>query len=282
VTTSILPDGVSKKATPGFQFFTQRIDGRPFVNCMAYSGASLVEFGGLDVPDTFGMTIRRASGVPIGPHRGMSVADVRRGLLKLIPWARLLGSRKSETDFLELVASGQDVAVMINFEKVPQEVRLRDFVGSYTGGHSAVITGTRVYRGNRQVRLFDPMAPSGHAGRWYRWSNVMPYLYKDDGLIRHFYIEKGQLLTDFPSPELIALRAEIERLSGELTDKTSELAGVNNLLTMATEGMNRLGAELDKHRTLTAVVANEVRASGTALLALADRLDAIARGETNV
>lgn len=269
MTDYVLPDGVERGDAGVIQFLTQRIDTRPFVNCLMYVGAMLVEYGGLVVPKDFGMQLRVASGVPMGDHIGTSVGDLRRGLAKLLPFVHVDAGAKSETDFLDFAGTGQALGVIVNFAKVPAGVRLRDFVGSFQGKHCVLIAG---YMADVQkVFVYDPMAPARHEGRWLRWSSLSPYLSRQStGEIRTFWITKGQALEGFPVDELEVLRGQVATLTGENS-------GLNQMVRLATDQAAHASQLLASAQSQGSALAGDLRSAGAAITALADRAEALGK-----
>ena len=116
-------------ATPARVFYSQRVDGRPYVNCLPYSICSALAFMGYDVPKDYGMQMRQASGVPMGEHRGTSFADMRAR--HQTPVARCANRvwRVDEGGLLNLLASKKRpnrknvVAFTASMERMPRHLR---------------------------------------------------------------------------------------------------------------------------------------------------------------
>lgn len=192
-------------------FYSQRIDGRPFVNCGPYSLCTVLRWMGYDVPADYGMTIRRASGIPVEPHRGMSWAALIRAARKVLPDVALTKGTISMADMLTKLRRkghrGRHAAVFVvgvpNTDKLPRHYQR--LVGqNYDGGHYIVVAGVRYTNdfGSRippTVKILDPMgrttppknAPADwqpYSGDWIAVSDLEPALQRGkDGNIKSIY-----------------------------------------------------------------------------------------------
>ena len=174
-------------AEPKLQFFTQRIDGRPFVNCMFYALCSVLRWAGWAVSPTFGMDLRLASGKPLinpvtGEGQGSSIADSKRALVRLGMTSGLRHGQMTEAELLEYVVPGiVRVIVRMDDRLLPY---VRRWCGkTWVGGHAVAIAGSRIcngrgtgrhadHRGVREVLWLDPMAYGSYKGDWLPWNEV--------------------------------------------------------------------------------------------------------------
>jgi len=191
-------------------FYTQRVDGRPFVNCMLYSFCSVLRWMGYDVPKDYGMALRKASGVPMAVGRGTSTSDTKRAMRRLLPDAPVLYGGLSDSDLWHLlprlnVKPGKNrgkavVRVMVRMHQLP--TYLRRHVGyTWIGGHAIAIGYRRTCNGSGgerhakhigepEVYWMDPMGkPSkGYSGEWVPWKQVAGALYRNtEGATRCAY-----------------------------------------------------------------------------------------------
>jgi hypothetical protein len=217
-----LPKGVSRGAAGANQHLSQRVDGKPFVNCLMYVGASLIEFSGVKVPADFGMQLRIASGVPMGPHKGTTVAAFKFAVSKLLPWVTIATDHRGHTQLVADALQGQQFGVLIDFANVPKVHTLRRFVGDYDAGHACRIAGARVVQdGVSQLLWYDPMAPAKHKGRWINADLILPYLSGSGLGIRVFMTIKGQGLMEFPILTLadaLAMNEQLKAMVSRLSD----------------------------------------------------------------
>lgn len=182
-------------ARPKLTFYSQTVDGRPFVNCLPYSICPPLRWAGWAVPRDFGMTIRQASGVPVEPHRGTSYADMKRAL-KAIFGPSLGGAVFGKVTDAALLGdlpkwgggqknTSKDVySVVCRMHELPRY--LRRHVGfSWTGRHAIGIGGVRTcngleegrhvgHKGVQEVFWMDPMGRTvnEYYGEWVPWSEV--------------------------------------------------------------------------------------------------------------
>lgn len=186
-------------------FYTQRVDGRPFVNCMMYSLCSVLRWVGYDVPKDYGMTLREASGVPVQPKLGTSTADTKRALAKALPTATLLHAALADGDLWRLLPrvgrrnrAKAVVRITARMHHLPR--RLRRWCGyEWVGTHAMALAWARTCDGSvtddahaghwqrQEVWLMDPMGkPSkGYAGEWVGWDELAPALVRNsEGGIR--------------------------------------------------------------------------------------------------
>jgi len=202
------PPGVTLGQPGHTEFFTQRIDGRPFVNCMTYTACSLIEYSGVNVPKDFGMTIREGTGVPVEPHKGISVAQLKRGIRSVLPFVQYNSGLLTDAELLARAREEQSYGLMIDFSKVPAASPLRLYVGKYTGGHAGWISRSRQINGRWQVRWYDPMAGAAHTGRWLGWRHFRGAVYRYDTKVRVMFTQEGQGQMDFPITYAQYLAAE--------------------------------------------------------------------------
>jgi len=178
---------------PTRRFYSQRVDGRPFVNCLPYSICPVLSWLGYEVPDTFGMELRRASGVPVAEGRGTSYADMRRALDRLLPDAPIRFGAVQDAELINLLAQKKRpdarsvVSVICRMEKLPRY--LRRFCGySWEGLHGLTLHGRkRAPDGTWLVYLTDPMGRTyrGYNGEWVRYEELRPALKRNgEGLVR--------------------------------------------------------------------------------------------------
>lgn len=185
------------------QFFTQRVDGRPFVNCMFYSLCTVLRWMGYELPAEkdgkvhYGMTLRLASGRSLysdgtddgsqgGVAQGTSIADTRRALAKLLPNAPVQYGVLSLDDLfavLRVPGRGRQrkAVVRVTLRPIMLPRYYRRFVGyDWAGKHAATLVGKRVCNGGpeagarheyhintREVLFLDPMGKPSKDGDPY-------------------------------------------------------------------------------------------------------------------
>jgi pimeloyl-ACP methyl ester carboxylesterase len=187
---------------PKRTFYSQRVDGKPFVNCLPYSICPVLAFMGYDVPKDFGMTLRKASGVPMAEHRGTSYADMKRALRKELPDAPVTFEAISDSALVNLLAGAQKpnkagkavISVTARMQDLPRN--LRRHVGyDWKGLHALTFHGRKkAPDGTWLLYLTDPMGRTfrGYEGEWVRQSDVSPALKRNDlGLIHCAYGKRG-------------------------------------------------------------------------------------------
>jgi hypothetical protein len=175
------------------QWFSQRVDGRPFVNCMLYSLCTVLGWMGYELPldddgaMRYGMTLRNASGRPLytdgtadgskgGKAQGTNVADTKRALAKLLPSAPVVYGAISEADLIGMLPrpghrNRHKAVVRISVRMIKLPLYMRRFVGfDWTGLHAATLAGQRVCNGEdggdrhryhinvQEVLFLDPFA----------------------------------------------------------------------------------------------------------------------------
>jgi hypothetical protein len=180
-------------AEPVRRFYSQRVDGRPFVNCLPYSICPVLSWAGYAVPTDYGMTIRKASGVPVAEHRGTSYADMRRALAKLIPDHPLVFGAVTDGELINLMAraakpnKGAVASVVMRMERLPRN--LRRHVGySWEGLHGLTVHGRkRAPDGTWLIYLSDPMGRTyrGYEGEWVRFADIQPALKRNNAGLIH-------------------------------------------------------------------------------------------------
>lgn len=186
-------------------YYTQRVDGRPFVNCMMYSLCSVLRWMGYQVPKDYGMTLRKASGVAVQPGLGTSVADSKRALAKALPSATVMHAALPAGDLWRMLPrvgkrnrAKSVVRVMARMQALPRG--LRRWCGyEWVGTHAVALAWARVCDGSvtddthaghwqrPEVWWMDPMGkPSkGYAGEWVSWDEIQPALVRSsEGGIR--------------------------------------------------------------------------------------------------
>jgi hypothetical protein len=241
-----IPDGVTPGTAGLSQFYSQRIDGKPYVNCMAYSAASQMEFSGVHVPKDFGMRIREASGVPVEPHRGMSAVEVKRGLAVLLPWVTYEAGLLPDTALLGGLAGGQQYHFMLDFAKVPARSKLRRFVGGYQGGHAGWADGARQVGRTWQIHWFDPFAPNGHQGRWLAWNRFTSPVMRSGGFVRVLSAKEGQGLSDFPIP--VEVQVAMDGLVQENEELMAQVAALKTENMRLSDGIAKAWVALEEAR----------------------------------
>lgn len=190
---------------PARTFYSQRIDGRPFVNCLPYSICPVLRWAGYDVPPDYGMQLRQASGVPVAPGRGTSYADMRRALVSILPDALAFGvvtfDAVSDAEMLNVLLPrakrpnrGSVVSIICRMERLPRP--LRRHVGyTWTGLHALTLWQRRqAPDGSYAVYLSDPMGRTyrGYSGEWVAWTDIVDALKRNDaGLIRCIHARRG-------------------------------------------------------------------------------------------
>jgi hypothetical protein len=171
--------GVASLGDPDLFFYTQRVDGRPFVNCFPYATCTTVAWSGHSTPADFGMTIRRASGIPVAPKKGMNFADILRSL-RALDITNISVETATNDDLIAMLpvngtaGTGKSVVTVVaRMDKLPRH--LRRLVGlDWEGWHAIAIGATKLEGSSRYVWWMDPMGkPStGYAGEWALWNDV--------------------------------------------------------------------------------------------------------------
>jgi hypothetical protein len=190
-----LPIGEPKR-----RFYSQRIDGKPYVNCLPYSICPVLAWMGYVVPDDYGMTIREASGVPVADHRGTSHADMKRALKRLLPTAPVVFAPKTDSELINLLTGPNKpnrrnvVSINCRMERLPRN--LRRHVGyDWVGLHALTLHGRqKAPDGTWLVYLSDPMGRTyrGYAGEWVRFGDIQSAIKREaNGLIPLVYGERG-------------------------------------------------------------------------------------------
>jgi hypothetical protein len=185
---------------PGLWFYSQRVDGRPFVNCLPYSVCPVLRWMGYDVPKDYGMQLRQASGVPVAPGRGTSAADIRRALERILPDAPVRFGAVSDAELLVLLpqkkkpARANVVSVIARMERLP--AHYRRLVGhTWEGLHGLTLAQRRrAPDGSWLVYLMDPMGRTwrGYEGEWIAQAELIPALHRNSsGLVRVIYGARG-------------------------------------------------------------------------------------------
>jgi hypothetical protein len=190
---------------PSRTFYSQRVDPKPWVNCLPYSLCPVLSWMGYAVPRDYGSQLRKASGVPMADGRGTSYADMRRALTKLLPGHRVVIGAVSDGELINLLAkrakpglAGTNVvSVTARMERLP--THLRRHVGKgWEGLHALTLhMRKRAPDGTWLVYLSDPMGRTyrGYTGEWVRWGDISPALKRNaNGLIRVGYGAKGAAL----------------------------------------------------------------------------------------
>lgn len=188
---------------PELRFFSQRVDGRPFVNCLPYSICPVLGWMGYAVPTDYGMQLRKASGVPVADGRGTSHADMRRALGRELPDAPVIFASVSDAELINLLPTarkpkrGNVVSIIARMERLPRN--LRRFCGySWEGLHGlSLMQRKRAPDGTWLVYLTDPMGRTyrGYDGEWVRLGDVTPALKRNaNGLVRVVYGERGSAI----------------------------------------------------------------------------------------
>lgn len=201
-------------------FFSQTIDGRPFVNCLPYSLCEVIRWAGYAVPDTYGMTLRLASGVDVAEHVGTGYSDMKKALRAELPAAMaagvfIFGQVTDDELFGDLpkfrmANTLKDVySVIARMQDLPRY--LRRHVGyTWVGRHAIAIGGRRVCNGVEggihtghsgifEVWWMDPMGRTteGYSGEWTPWDGVRPALWRTpSGMIRCIHAQKGTAVPD--------------------------------------------------------------------------------------
>lgn len=187
---------------------SERIDGKPRINCMSYAACSVLRWGAYDVPTDFGATIRKATGVPDrnkkGQPQGIGFPDLKRGLMDLFPTAPILyGARQDEAGITALLPhSGMPNRHHAVFAVcVPHmsqlSPHLRRWCGvSYVDGHAFAI-GAKQFDASGLVQWWwmdmNADTSKGYAGEWVYPPAVSPFLERNrkTGLIKSVYMIKG-------------------------------------------------------------------------------------------
>jgi hypothetical protein len=186
--------------TPKRAFYSQRVDGKPYVNCLPYSICPVLAFMGYDVPKDFGMQLRKASGVPMAEHRGTSHADMKRALRKLLPDAPVVFEAISDSQLINLLAGvkkpNQRSVVSVNARMQDMPRHLRRHVGyDWSGLHALTLHGRKkAPDGTWLLYLTDPMGRTfrGYEGEWVSQSDISPALKRNDlGLIQAAHGKRG-------------------------------------------------------------------------------------------
>lgn len=191
-------------------FYTQRVDGRPFVNCLPYSICTVLRWIGYDVPTDYGMTIRQATGIPVAPHVGTSYSAMRKALAKLLPTAPVSIGWIDDSQLLaQLARPGRRnnkrivASVPARMQRLPEFLR-RQVGVNWQGLHALCFGGYRLCNGPStdeverhadhlgvdEVFVMDPMGRpwADYTGVWAPWSQVEPALGRNaSGQIRSLW-----------------------------------------------------------------------------------------------
>lgn len=185
---------------PALYFYSQRVDGRPFVNCLPYSLCPVLRWMGYDVPRDYGMQLRLASGVPVAPGRGTSTADMKRALARILPAAPVTFGSVSDAELVALLPRkakpyrGSVVSVIARMERLPSHYRR--LVGyTWEGLHALTLAQRRrAPDGSWLLYLMDPMGRTwrGYEGEWIAQAQLIPALHRNSaGLVRVTYGRRG-------------------------------------------------------------------------------------------
>ena len=185
---------------PTRRFYSQRVDGRPFVNCLPYSICPVLAWMGFDVPTDYGMQLRKASGVPVAEGRGTSHSDMKRALAKLLPGAPVTFQAISDGELVNLLAKakkpnqGSVVSIICRMERLPRNLR-RHCGYDWQGLHGLTLHGKkRAPDGTWLLYLSDPMGRTyrGYEGEWVRQADLTPALKRNAaGLIQTIHAQRG-------------------------------------------------------------------------------------------
>lgn len=197
------------------QFYSERVDGRPFVNCMFYSLSTVLRWMGYNLPieadgtSHYGMELRLASGRSLytdgtddgskgGKPQGSSSGDTLRALGVLLPSAPVKSGLLSLDDTLAILPRPGHrnrhravVRVLVRAHALPRH--FRRFVGyDWVGNHACTLVGQRICNGEdgglhqfhintHEVLFVDPMgkpADDGtpYVGEWMPVDNLTPAL----------------------------------------------------------------------------------------------------------
>ena len=192
-----MPLGVTD---PALVFYSQRVDGRPFVNCLPYSICPVLRWMGYDVPKDYGMELRKASGVPVAEGRGTSYADMKRALARILPDAPVTFGAVTDEGLAALLpqskkpARANVVSIICRMERLP--AHYRRLVGhTWEGLHGLTLAQRRrAPDGTWMLYLMDPMGRTyrGYMGEWIRQGELTPALKRNEaGLVRVIYGERG-------------------------------------------------------------------------------------------
>lgn len=203
---------------PRLVFYSQTVDGRPFVNCLPYSICPVLRYAGYQVPTNYGMAIRVASGVPVAPHAGTSYADMKRALTKLFPEMMaaklIIFGKMTDAELLaDLPRWGRKnktkdvMSVTCRMHELPRY--LRRLVGyNWVGKHAIGLGGYRLCNGTdggrhqdhanvAEVWWMDPMGrtTNQYYGQWVPWDEVKDHLGRSaDGMVKCVHAQKGTAL----------------------------------------------------------------------------------------
>ena len=185
---------------PKRTFYSQRVDGKPYVNCNPYSLCPVLTWMGYDVPKDYGMQLREASGVPMAPHRGTSDADMKRALRKLLPTAPVIFGAVSDSALVNLLAGAKKpnqrhvVSVSMRMQQLPKHLR-RHCGYTWEGLHALTLHGRKkAPDGTWLMYLTDPMGRTfrGYEGEWVSFADIQPALKRNaGGLIQVAYGLRG-------------------------------------------------------------------------------------------
>jgi hypothetical protein len=186
---------------PSRVFYSQRVDPKPWVNCLPYSLCPVLAYMGYAVPRDYGSQLRKASGVPMAEGRGTSYADMERALERILPDAPVTFGAVDDGELINLLArkakpnTGHVVSVTARMERLP--AHLRRHVGKgWEGLHALTLHMRRkAPDGTWLVYLSDPMGRTyrGYTGEWVRWGDISPALKRNaNGLVRVGYGKRGE------------------------------------------------------------------------------------------
>lgn len=185
---------------PAALFYSQRVDGRPFVNCLPYSICPVLRWMGYDVPKDYGMTLRKASGVPVAEGRGTSHSDMARALNRELPDAPITIANVDDAYLVALLPQRKRpnrlsvVSIIARMERLPSHYR-RHVGYSWEGLHALTLyQRKRNPDGSWSFYMSDPMGRTwrGYNGEWITQAQLTPALKRNSsGLVRVVHGRRG-------------------------------------------------------------------------------------------
>jgi hypothetical protein len=173
---------------------------RPFTNCMFASLCTTLSYMGYDVPRSFIGALREASEVP--PNKATSTGHTKKAMRKLLPDADLRFGGMSDDELRKRLGSREiSVRVMVRNQDLPQE--LRQFTGSFEGGHAIALGPARGSAAGGKVHWLDPMGrPSSYDGVDVGYGRFEDALMRTpSGLVRVTYGRRNAALEGAEDPE---------------------------------------------------------------------------------
>jgi len=166
--------GTSSLILPGFRFCSER-ERAPWICCAPCSAAMALGWSDPTLPVSLAEAHRLRAAVGDPHSASMSVAEsLQAGGMNPGQVATAMRTRRPEVavrmhhtaGVLARVRASQAVVVALAYGLLPPT--LRRWQPGFTGGHSAVLCGTR----GSLIGWWDPLAPPGWGGEWVAWEEI--------------------------------------------------------------------------------------------------------------